>query len=364
MIRNVFRKGLIISIIFLFFSAGIIQTNTRGIDNKTYQYYDYYSYEELSNLLAQLQQNFSDVFYYESLGKTYEGRDIWLVKISDNVIIDEEEPEVLFTGGFHGDEKTGFEVVIFSLKSIAENYSFINVNESFSKRIRNIVNNTELYFIPMVNPDGVTSGIRKNRNPNNCIFGNTIFRGVDLNRNFGYNWDDFNKHPLKYTIISIFRIGGRATILFPFLDFISLFGEGTYRGPYPFSENETRSIKEFVENHNIIVGVDYHTYGKKIGYPWGWTKENPLDESTFLSIAENISQINGYSFFQWSDWYFINGWFNDWMYGEHGVYYFSLELDPTEADGPKFQYNYKPVLEICKTHLLVNLYFAERAIIL
>jgi len=346
-------------ILILLLSNYSVSADTK---NKANQDYDYYSYTELTNLLFQLQQDFPDIFSYESIGKTYEGRDIWLVKISDNVVADEDEPGVLFTGGIHGNEKPGFEVVIYSLKAIAENYSSINVNESFSNRIRNIVNNTELYFIPMVNPDGVEAETRKNREPNDCIFGSTLFRGVDLNRNFGYKWEDFNEHPLKYTLGTIFKIGGRANVMFPFLDIP--FGKGVYRGPYPFSENETRAIKEFVENHSIITGIGYHTSGRKIGYPWAWTKEDPSDAPTFLSLVENVSKINDYTFFQSSDWYFISGCFNDWMYGEHGAYYFTIELDPTEADGLWFQHDFKPVPEICETHLLVNLYIAERAMTL
>jgi hypothetical protein len=358
-------KILTISILLILICCNFIASaNIQNNKVTNQEDYDYYSFDELTILLDQLHQDFQNIFSYESLGKTYEGRDIWLVKISDNVSIDEDEPEVLFTGGIHGNEKPSFEVVIYTLKSIAENYSSINVNESFSNRVRDIVNNTELYFIPMVNPDGVESGTRKNKIQNDCIFGDKLFRGVDLNRNFDWKWNDFNKHPFKYTLNTILKIGGRSTIMFPFLDIKSIVGEGTYRGPYPFSENETRAIKRFVENHSIKAGIDYHTYGRKIGYPWAWTKESPADEDVFISIAENISEINEYSFFQWSDWYFVNGFFTDWMYGEHEIFHFLIELDPTNVHGPRFQRDFKPVSEICETHLLVNLYLAERSLTL
>ena len=269
----------------------------------------YYSYDELTDLLENLQQDYSNIFMYESLGKTYQDRDIWLVKISDNVEINESEPEVLYTGGMHGNEKIGFQVTIYSINAIVENYTSINVNESFTMRIRHIVNNTELYFIPMVNPDGCEASTRKNRRPNDGILGKWLFLGVDINRNFGYKWEEFDKHPILYFILSKFSV-----VRYPFFDFWVIkegIGNGTYRGPYPFSENETKAIKNFVENHDIITGIDYHSKAKKIVYPWGWTNKPPLDEQIFLSIAEGISKINDFEISQGSHGYYIFGSFTD-----------------------------------------------------
>lgn len=98
---------------------------------------------------------------YESLGKSHEGRDLWFVKISDNVEINESEPGVLYNGGMHGNEKPGYQTVILSIISILENYTLPNVNQSFTDQIRNIVNNSQLFFIPMVNPDGCDANRRK-----------------------------------------------------------------------------------------------------------------------------------------------------------------------------------------------------------
>ena len=158
----------------------------------------YYSYDELTDLLGQLQQKYPKIFNYSSLGKTWGGRDIWLVKISDIVSIDENEPNVLYTGGVHGDEKQGYQAVIYSIKSFVENYTYVNVNESFTDRVRNVVNNTELFFMPMVNPDGCEAYTRENGRPNDCIFGKTLFRGVDINRNCGYKWELIDKYPIRY----------------------------------------------------------------------------------------------------------------------------------------------------------------------
>lgn len=322
----------------------------------------YYSYDQLTDLIDQLQEEYPEIFLYYSLGKTYEGRDIWLIKISDNVTSDEDEPEVLFMGGVHGNEKPGYQVVIYSMGAIVENYTLPNVNHSFTMQVRNIVNNTELYFIPMVNPDGVEAGTRKNRQPNNCIFGSSPFCGVDINRNYAYKWDELDKHPFKYIFGGFPKILVRTTVKYSFLDFQSLIRKGNYRGPYPFSENESKAIKQFIENHNITVRIDYHTYGEKILYPWSWTKDPPPGKSLFLSIAENISKINGYEITQGSKWYYIPGASGDWLYAEHGIFSFTIEL--FKSSFPVYFPIKDHILKLCKTHLLVNLYIAERALLL
>lgn len=320
----------------------------------------YYSYDQFSDLLEKLQSQYPDIFSYNSLDKTYQSRDIWLVKISDNVTIDEDEPEVLFMGGIHGHEKPGYQVVIYTINSILENYTTYNVNQSFTERVRSLVNNTELYFIPMVNPDGIEANCRKNQRPNDCLFGNKYFCGVDINRNFGYKWEEFKKHPFKYAFGAFPYSLKRTNVMFPFLDFKSINGRGYYRGSYPFSENESRAIKSFIENHNITIAIDYHTTGELMTYPWSWTRDPPPDEHIFLSIADNISKINGYNITQGSKWYYILGCSKDWFYAEHGIY--SLVIELCNSNGPSAPQDKELILDICEKHLLVNLYVGERAI--
>ena len=131
----------------------------------------------------------------------------------------------------HGDEKQGYQVVIYTIKSIVENLVILTLIILLLRESKNIVNNTEMYFIPMINPGGIEAATRKNRKPNDCLFGDTLFRGIDLSRNFDYKWDDFDKHPLKYTLRSILIMGAESTVMYPYLDFFSIIGEGTYRGP-------------------------------------------------------------------------------------------------------------------------------------
>jgi len=341
----------------LFSSAGFSVKSTSSNLKNTF----YYSYDDFTELITKLQYLHPDIFMFYSIGKTYNGRDIWAVKISDNVTINENETEVLFMGGVHGDENLGYQTVIYSMNAIIENFSTIKVNLSFSNRIRNIVNNTEIFFIPMVNPDGVEESNRKNRRINDCILGDSLFCGVDINRNFGYKWEELDKNPLKY-IYGGFPIPLKSTAKYPFLDFRSIINKGVYRGSAPFSENESYAIKRFVESHSIVIRIDYHNPGEKIIYPWSWTKDPTDDNSVFVSIAENISKINGYKVLQWSHWYNVIGSSGDWMYGEHNIFPFTIEL--SKSYFMNFFPNKIKALEICKTHLLVNLYVSERAQIL
>lgn len=332
----------------------------------------FYTYDTFVELLSLLQTQYPQIFSYRSLAQTSQGRDVLLVKISDNVLENESEPQILFMGGVHGNEKPGFQTVIYSLRSLVENYTTPEVNDSFTLRIRNIVNSTELFFIPMVNPDGITASTRKNCRQNDCLFGDTTFHGVDINRNYDYNWDDVERHPLRYIVIPrtweqcrILFSGDTTTYLFertairyPILDFGSLINRGFYRGPEAFSEPESTAVKDFIENHHVTLSVDYHTYGEKIIYPQPWRFTNPDDNTTFVSLAENVSKINGYHFNRRINWSNISGNYPYWAYTTQGIFPLTIELCNSSKQNKDPDEPY--LLTVFYNHLLVNLYLAER----
>ena len=100
--------------------------NTSAIDNNyeplSVEPYEYYTYPKMTQLLIDLEKNNTDIMSLSSIGTTYEGREIWLVKLSDNVDFDEGEPSVLFMGAHHGNEKPSFEVLIFFIKYMIEKF--------------------------------------------------------------------------------------------------------------------------------------------------------------------------------------------------------------------------------------------------
>ncbi|MCK4365819.1 MAG: hypothetical protein KAW45_07190 [Thermoplasmatales archaeon] len=381
-------KKLITSIIVLFLLQSSLltvkgnQLKENPVDEiikSTEEIYEYYSYQNMTNLLFELQENHSEIMSVTSYGKTYQGRDIWVVKLSDNVTIDEDEPGVLLFGALHGNEKPAFEILIYFIKYMVGNYSKENtdndddgqINEDpidgfdndedglidedpSEDRVREVINNSQIFLISMANPDGVEANTRKNCVPNYGIFG---FRkkitsyGVNLNRNFGYKWY------LKF--------------LFPFYYFFLAGNDlrdskANYGGIKPFSENETKAIKNFVETHNISISVSYHTYYPYIAYPWAYSNLPTKDEDLFFSIGENISKINKYPNFGKRNWpvYWrliggCTGASEDWLYGEHNILAFLIELGKEHA--PK---DPETVINMCRNHTGVHLYLCERALLL
>lgn len=339
--------------------------------------YEYYNYSLMTQLFHELLLNNSDIMSLSSLGKTHEGRDIWMVKLSDNVDIDEDEPGVLLMGAHHGDEKPSFEVLIFFIKYIIDNYSKENtdndddgllnedivdgidndndglVDEDPSEdRVRNILQNTQIFLIPMLNPDGVEYGWRKNRDPNYGPDGTSNYvtsYGVDLNRNYGYRWN------LPYILPDQYH-----------LDYLSDDSSWTFRGEQPFSENETQAIKYFVETHNIGISLSYHDYGEWMIFPWMHTSRHTPHESLFRSIGYNMSRINNYElriYGQYGTQEYIIPRFSgtpgsseNWLYGEHGIIAYTVEL--CKYRSPR---SFTQVFDACWKHVGVNLYVCERS---
>lgn len=223
---------------------------------------------------------------------THEGRPIYYVKISDNPLVDEVEPEILYTAVHHAREPGGMAGLIYFMWHILENYET-------DPQVQAMVNETELYLIPCLNPDGyifneenyINGGSifwRKNRRDN----GDGSF-GVDLNRNYGYEfgYDDIGSSPDPNSAV--------------------------YRGPEGFSEPETRASQAFCNAHEFQIALNYHTYGNLLIYPWGYADIGTADPG-FTILANSMVAEN--EFFPGTALetvgYFANGNSDDWMWGE------------------------------------------------
>ncbi|MCH8272909.1 MAG: hypothetical protein IIB41_06600, partial [Candidatus Marinimicrobia bacterium] len=129
----------------------------------------------------------------ENIGSTIRGRTLWMYKVSDNPETDEAEPELLFTGLTHARESGGATALLYFIEWLVNSYTAENSEAVF------LVDNREIYFVPIMNPDGLAindsirpagGGLwRKNArdNDNNGVFERSN-DGVDLNRNFDYKW--------------------------------------------------------------------------------------------------------------------------------------------------------------------------------
>ncbi|MBE0571150.1 MAG: immune inhibitor A [Ignavibacteriaceae bacterium] len=206
-----------------------------------------------------------------SIGNTIENRPMYMVKISDNPDIDENEPEVLYTALHHAREPESMMQMIYFMYYLLENYYS-------DPSVQYLVNNRELFFIPVVNPDGYEynratypagGGMwRKNRRNNGSSY------GVDLNRNYGpYSyWNAPN--------------GGSSTT--PSSD--------TYRGTAPFSEPETNNIKTFLASRKIKNALNYHTYGNLLVFPYGALEHETPDSLIFREYAIDMTLYNNYTY--------------------------------------------------------------------
>lgn len=224
------------------------------------------------------------------IGNTHEGRSMYALKISDNPTQDELEPEVMYTAAIHAREVITPLVLLNVMNYLTDNYGVL-------PEVTELVDERELWFVPMVNPDGyyhnqVTDpnggGLwRKNRRDN----GDGSY-GVDLNRNFGYEWgyDDGGSSP--YT------------------------GDATYRGPSAFSEPETQNMRAFTQSHHFVSTVYLHSYSNLVLWPWGYDYLLTPDEPLFSIMGDSISSYNGYAPGPSHSLYPANGVSDDWGYGE------------------------------------------------
>lgn len=377
------KKNLIIYLIGLILILTIIPIGNSSINkieneiqNVTLSY-EYYNYSTMTSLLYELAANNSDIMSITSLGETYEGRNIWMVKLSDNVNIEEDEPEVLLMGAHHGNERPSFEVPIYFIKHVCEKYNSDNidddndglVNEDIidgidndqdglldedpsEDRVREVLEKTQIYLIPMVNPDGVDYEWRKNREPNYGPDGTSdeiTSYGVDLNRNYGYAWYYPDLFPEDY-----------------FYEYLIDDNTWTYRGEKAFSEIETQAVKNFVETHDISISLSYHDYGEWMIFPWMHSSQKTPHEELFRSIGYNMSRINGYElkiYGQYGEREYLFPQFcgtpgssENWLYGEHEIIAYTIELC---SHRPEFNTN--RLLQALWNHVGVNLYVCERS---
>jgi carboxypeptidase T len=250
-----------------------------------------------------------------SIGKSYQGRELWAVKISDNVDVDEAEPEVLFDGLHHAREHMAVEMTLAIMHWLVDGYGS-------DPTITNLVDNREIWIVFNVNPDGGEYDIaggkyhywRKNRQPTP---GSTSI-GTDLNRNYDNHWG---------------CCGGAS----------SNPASNLFRGPRAFSAPETRAMRDFINSRvvngrqQIRTAITFHTSGRLILWAYGYTKTDvpgdmtSADHAVTVAMAKAMAATNGYKPEQASDLYIDSGTERDWEYGRHRIFAYTFELTPGGA---------------------------------
>ena len=274
----------------------------------------FHSYTEIEAETAAVAAAHPDIVQRFSIGKSYQGRDLWAMKISDNVATDEAEPEVLFDGSHHADEHMGAEMTLRIMHWLVDGYGSGSGSDS---RITNIVNTREVWIVFLVNPDGAEYDIsrgkfhfwRKNRQPTP----GSSYVGTDLNRNYGYRWG-----------------GGGRTSANP--------AAITYRGPAAFSAPETRAMRDFLASRvidgrqQIRASITFHEYGRLVMWPYGYTLTNVPsdmtrdDHAALMSIGKHMAGTNRYRPLQASDLYVTSGTTRDYLYGRYRTFSYTFEL--------------------------------------
>ncbi|MDZ7358780.1 MAG: M14 family zinc carboxypeptidase [candidate division KSB1 bacterium] len=270
-------------------------------------YFDHFhNYQQMLDEMQQVVAEHPDLAMLEDIGDSYEktvgrgGYDIWALKISDNVQIEEDEAEVFFMANTHAREIITPEIILYFMHYLIDHYG----KDGY---VTYLVDNRQIWLCPTFNPDGheyVFSGTspssyndpmwwRKNKrdNNNNGVF-DPDYDGVDLNRNFGYNWgyDNSGSSP------------------FP--------SSQTYRGSGPFSEPESQAIRDFVSRHHFVINLSFHSYGQLWLYPWGYAPILTPDDAIFKVLADSCVAYNRYKPQPGYELYNTNGSTDDWFYGE------------------------------------------------
>lgn len=268
----------------------------------------YYTLEEMNSILdsmhllyPQLISERKDIASF----RTFEDRPMQWLRISNQPNTDQNKPRVLYTALHHAREPMSLTQLIYFMWYLLENYSN-------NEEIRDLIDNTELYFIPCVNPDGYAfnesnkpegGGMwRKNRwlHPSGFI-------GVDLNRNYGLAWgiDDVGSSPDPFS--------------------------GVYRGPAPFSEPETQAVAYMTDQYKFDLVLNSHTFGNYVIYPWNYTAEPCPDADGFKAIARIYAGKNSFAIgnTQETVGYLSNGGSDDWIYAHdagHKIFSFTPEV--------------------------------------
>jgi carboxypeptidase T len=259
---------------------------------------------ELEEHLERIQARYSNIAHLFVLGHTEEGRPYYAMKISDNVMAEEDEPAVFFIGEHHAREVMTPEIALDLVNTLVRNYG----SNAF---VTDVVNRTEVWVMPGHNPDGSNHVFtadtfwRKNRRDN----GGGIF-GVDNNRNYPFRWGACNGSS-----------GNPA--------------DETYRGPSPGSEPETTALTALALEQRPVFALSYHSYGELVLHSYGCSGSKPPDRAVVEDIGVQLasrlkrdSGNGGYTpGYPWQILYPVDGEMQDWFYSQLGTLAFTIEVN-------------------------------------
>jgi carboxypeptidase T len=300
----------------------------------------FHSYEETLAEFKSLAAAHPELARYSKLGSSFEGREIFALKISKDASVDDvSKPDVLITGLHHAREWISVESPVYFANRLVSGYA---TDDS----VRYLVDHLQIWIVPIVNPDGLTYTQnspndqmdpvrlwRKNRRPISSASCPSAV-GVDLNRNYNYQWRLQEDAPCPD------YCSDRSCVN----DDIGASDDPTndiYRGPQPESEPEVKAIKSLVDdpNRHFRAQLDYHNFSQLILYPWGYATFGTDDQDTLSRLAQQMSDAvfsvdrKRYRAEQAVDLYSLTGSSIDYAYGvNHVPAPFVVEMRPACCD--------------------------------
>jgi len=259
----------------------------------------YTDYKNLTNFLNTMEKRYPTIAKKIIIGKSAAGKDIQGIRITKNPNIRENEPEVKYIANIHGDEVVGREITIYFINELLTNYNTYPVTPK-SQRIIDLIDNTDIYIIPSMNPDGFDYSRRTN------------LHGRDLNRNF-------------------------PDLRFPGREVGSL-------------EPETSAIINFCDNHHFVLSISFHGGSVVANYPYdgnygyrSGVNEPTSDDDIFRHISLLYSNAhktmhsstefhNGIT--NGAQWYVLYGGMQDWNYVHSGTLEVTMEVSDNKYPNP------------------------------
>jgi carboxypeptidase T len=301
----------------------------------------YYKYQEFLDELDEMKTLYPNLISTKAPIDSYttvDGNQIYWLRISDNAETDEAEKEVLYTSIHHAREPASLSQTIYYMWYMLENYGT-------DPEVTYLVDNTEMYFVPMINPDGYRrneltdpNGGGMHRKNRNLVSGGSGNPGVDLNRNYSYHWDESgtSNNP----------------------------NNDTWPGVSDFSEVETQAIKWFCEDREFEFAFNAHSHGNLLLYPMGWSQVEVAPHADyFAAYGDHMVIHNGYTNMKSSGLYPASGDSDDWMYiddllTKDTIFAMTPEVS-SYGSGNEFWPPTNAIEGICKANVHMNMILAH-----
>ncbi|KAF2896454.1 hypothetical protein ILUMI_09719 [Ignelater luminosus] len=213
----------------------------------------YLRHDEINAYLDQLAEDCPNLVSLETIGKSYEGRALKLVKISTNSSAN--KPIIFIDAGVHAREWIAPPVALYAIQQLVENEKNLKLLEKI-----------DWHILPVVNPDGYEYTHKTNRLWRKTRKPGIICRGTDGNRNYDFHWAEIGSSNTECS--------------------------ETYHGKHAFSEPEIVLVRDHVlqNKDRIKLYISLHSYGQLILYPWSYTTEKPEDHEELDALGELVAE--------------------------------------------------------------------------